>query len=116
MRYYILACTLICSLIGIAVMSAESKTPPAKVTFQAKPGPVTFDHAAHAKREKNVCKTCHTALFAQDAKEPVKFRPPHKTDEEKKASCGFCHRTGGEAFASTGKCTTCHVKAAATKG
>jgi hypothetical protein len=45
-----------------------------------------FDHSAHAKREKDSCRACHSTLFAQDAKAPLSFRPPHKGGEDKKAT------------------------------
>ncbi len=93
------------------------KTPPANLVFPAKNGNVTFDHSAHAKREKNNCKTCHPAIFAQDAKTPLSFKAPHKSAEDKKASCGTCHRAGGTAFETKGNCANgkCHVRAAAGK-
>lgn len=98
-------------------MLGQSQMPPSKLTFPAKPGAVTFDHAAHAKLEKNDCKVCHPALFKQDAKAPLGFRPPHKLEEDKKTSCGFCHRPGGTAFATAGNCTNgkCHVRATGKK-
>src|SRR5437773_11045297 len=77
-------CVLLLSMLGLTAMVAQNKTPPAKFVIQAKPGNVTFDHAAHAKREKNDCKVCHTALFKQDAKAPLAFKPPHKKEEDKK--------------------------------
>ena len=113
----LLGYVLFISMLGLTASLAQNKTPPAKLTFQAKPGNITFDHAAHAKREKNDCKVCHPAPFAQDAKAPLAFRPPHKIQEDKKASCGACHRAGGTACESKGNCTNgkCHVKAGADK-
>ena len=110
-----LACFLFLMMLGLTALLAQTKTPPSKVTIQAKPGNITFDHAAHAKREKNECKTCHPSLFQQDAKAPVAFKPPHKNEEDKKTSCGSCHRAGGTAFETKGNCTNskCHVRAAA---
>ena len=106
---------LLLAMLGLTALLAQEKTAPPKFVIQAKPGNITFDHAAHAKREKNDCKTCHPALFKQDVKAPVAFKPPHKTAEDKKASCGSCHRAGGTAFETKGNCTNgkCHVKAAA---
>ncbi len=112
------ATLLTVTLLGGAALLAQSKTPPAKVVLPAKPGAVTFDHAAHLKREKNDCKTCHPSLFKLDAKAPVGFKPPHKNEEDKKVSCGACHRPGGTAFETKGNCTNgkCHVRPAASKG
>jgi c(7)-type cytochrome triheme protein len=110
-----LAYFLFFSMLGLTAVLAQNKTPPAKFVFQAKTGNITFDHAAHAKREKNNCKACHPTLFLQDAKAPLVFRPPHKNEEDKKTSCGSCHRAGGAAFETKANCTNgkCHVKASA---
>jgi c(7)-type cytochrome triheme protein len=85
--------------------------------FETKAGAVTYDHAAHAKREKNDCKVCHDKLF-QQSKAPLGFKPPHTAKETQKVSCGSCHRAGGSAFETKGNCTNskCHVKGAAKKG
>ncbi len=108
---------LLIPMLGLTVLVAQEKTPPAKVVLPAKNGNVTFDHNAHLKREKGKCGVCHPTLFAQDAKTPVAYRPPHKTAETKKASCGFCHRPEGSAFASAGNCSNgkCHVRGGAAK-
>ncbi len=113
----ILGYVLLAPIFGLTLLVAQHKTPPAKVTFPAKNGNVTFDHAAHAKREKDDCKVCHPAPFAQDAKAPIAFRPPHKAAEDKKASCGSCHRAGGAAFQTAGNCSNgkCHVRPSAAK-
>jgi c(7)-type cytochrome triheme protein len=113
-----LALFLLLSMIALTAMVAQDKKPPAKLVLQAKTGNVTYDHTAHAKREKDNCKTCHPALWAQDAKAPLNFKANiHKTAESQKTSCGFCHHEAGKAFATKGNCTTkCHVKAAAKKG
>lgn len=113
-----LAYFLLIWMVGATVLLSQSKTPPAKLVLPAKNGNITFDHAAHAKRVKNDCKVCHPSVFAQDAKAPLAFKPPHKAKEDKQASCGSCHRTGGTAFESKGNCTNskCHVKPGATKG
>ena len=102
---------------GTVAMLAQDKTPPAKLTFQARPGNIIFDHAGHAKREKNGCKACHPAPFAQDAKAALAFKPPHNSREAKKESCGSCHRAGGTAFETKANCTNgkCHVRADAKK-
>ncbi|HLK68992.1 MAG TPA: c(7)-type cytochrome triheme domain-containing protein [Bryobacteraceae bacterium] len=106
------------SVLGLTALLAQTKTPPTKLVFQAKAGDVTFDHTAHAKREKNDCKVCHEKLFAHDAKAPLSFRQPHKTEEDQKTSCGSCHRADGVAFETKANCTNskCHLKAAAKKG
>src|SRR5664280_3111236 len=90
------------SMLGLTALLAQNKTPPAKLVVQAKNGDITFDHTAHAKREKNDCKVCHPALFTQDAKASLSFKPPHKSEEDKKTSCGSCHRAGGVAFETKG--------------
>ncbi len=113
-----LAYFLLVPMLGLTALIAQDKTPPAKVVLPAKNGNVTFDHSAHLKREKNNCSVCHPTLFAQDAKAKVGFRPPHKNEEDKRVSCGACHRAGGPAFATTGNCSNgkCHVRPGAAKG
>jgi c(7)-type cytochrome triheme protein len=106
---------LLLSMLGLTALLAQNQTPPAKLVFQAKNGNITFDHAAHGKREKNDCKVCHPSPFAQ-TKEPVAFKFPHKNGEDKKTSCGSCHRAEGTAFDSKANCNKCHVRAAASKG
>jgi c(7)-type cytochrome triheme protein len=102
-------------MLGLTALLAQDKTPPAKFVVKAKTGNITFDHAAHAKREKNACKVCHPSLFKQDTKAPLAFKPPHKNHEDKKTSCGSCHRADGTAFETKANCTNgkCHVRAAA---
>ncbi len=91
---------------------------PANLVFHAKTGDVTYDHTAHAKRQRNGCNVCHDALWPKNAMAPLNFKSAmHKTQEDKKTSCGFCHNASGSAFAAKGNCTTkCHVKAAVKKG
>ena len=98
---------------GVAEQSASGEA-----RFPAKNGGIVFDHTAHAKREKNDCKTCHSSLFAQDSKAPLAFKPPHKNAEDKKTACGACHRTGGTAFETKANCTNgkCHIKPGTKKG
>jgi c(7)-type cytochrome triheme protein len=109
---------LLVSMFGATALLSQNKVPPAKLVLPAKNGNVPFDHTAHAKREKNDCKACHPTLFAQDAKAPVGFKAPHKAKEDKKASCGACHRAAGTAFDTKANCTNgkCHVRPAAKKG
>ena len=106
------------SILGMIGLLAQTKKPPAKLVLPAKNGNVIFDHSAHLKRAKNDCKLCHPALFAQDTKAAVGFKPPHKTEEDKMASCGSCHRAGGTAFETKANCTNgkCHVKVLSKKG
>lgn len=115
MRYSVFF--LLATFCAAPLVLAQTKTPPPKIVMSAKPGDVTYDHAAHAKREKNECKVCHPKPWAQDAKTAVAFKPPHKKLEDAKASCGACHHAGGKAFETKGNCTNskCHVKAAAKK-
>ncbi len=107
---------LLFSILGLAALAAQEKTPAAKAVLAAKNGNVTFDHAAHAKREKENCAACHPAPFGQDSKASVAFKFPHKALEEKKISCGSCHRAEGAAFAAAGNCAKCHVRGDAKKG
>lgn len=108
------------SLTGMLAQEKKAATPPSKLVFEAKNGKVTYDHAAHAKREKNDCKICHPVPFAQKAKAPLNFKggAMHKTAEEKHGSCALCHYEGGKAFAAKGNCAKCHNndKSAAKKG
>jgi c(7)-type cytochrome triheme protein len=111
MRNLIAALAALAVIGGLALI-AQDKTPPAKVVFEAKTGNVTFNHAAHAKREKGDCKVCHDKLFPQ-SKAPINYKAAmHKTAETNKTACGSCHRAGGTAFESKGNCTNskCHVK------
>lgn len=113
----LIAYPIMFALISLTGMLAQEKkgppTPPSKLVFTAKNGNVTYDHAAHAKREKNDCKVCHPAPFTQDAKAPLNFKGAmHKTAEEKHSSCALCHYDGGKAFATKGNCTgKCHNNA-----
>jgi len=106
------AYALLFTMIALTSMVAQDKKAPTKLVFAAKNGNVTYDHTAHAKREKNECKTCHPAPWPQDAKAPLNWKAAmHKTAETGKTSCGVCHHAGGAAFESKGNCTSkCHVK------
>jgi len=91
----------------------QEKKAPAELKFTAKNGDVTFNHAAHIKRENNDCKACHDKIFQQSAKAPLNFKTGmHKPAETAKTSCGTCHYAGGKAFETKGNCAKCHVKAA----
>ena len=110
---YLAACSaaLCFSLLSGTGAFADDKKPQEKLTFQAKPGKVTFDHEAHAKRVNNDCKVCHDKLFKQSATAPLAYKAAmHKTAEAAKTSCGSCHYPGAKAFESKGNCTKCHVK------
>jgi c(7)-type cytochrome triheme protein len=114
----VLAYFLLFTMIALTSMVAQDKKAPTKLVFAAKNGNVTYDHTAHAKREKNECKTCHPAQWPQDAKAPLNWKAAmHKTAETAKTSCGSCHHAGGAAFETKGNCTTkCHIKAVEKKG
>jgi c(7)-type cytochrome triheme protein len=100
-----------CALIGALGLLAQEKKAPEKLTFTAKNGNITFDHAAHVKRAGGDCKTCHDKLFKQDAKAPLDFKAGvHQPAQANKTSCGGCHNPGGAAFETKGNCAKCHVK------
>jgi len=113
---YVLLFTMV-ALTSMPAQDQKDKKVPTKLVFAAKNGNVTYDHTAHAKREKNECKTCHPAQWPQDAKAPLNWKAAmHKTAETAKTSCGSCHHPGGTAFESKGNCTSkCHIKDAAKK-
>jgi c(7)-type cytochrome triheme protein len=109
----LIACLFAISLGGGLGAWAQDKilTPPEKLTFTTKNGNVTFDHAAHLKREKGDCTVCHEKLFQRDAKAPLNFKAGlHKTAEAAQTSCGSCHRPGGASFETKGNCAKCHMK------
>ena len=109
MRFLTLLLLTLALAAGIESLLAQK--PPEKVVFQSKMGNVTFDHAAHAKRANNDCKTCHDKLFKQSSTEPINFKANmHKTAEAAKTSCGACHTPGGASFETKGNCAKCHVK------
>jgi len=88
--------------------AAEDKKPPETITYEAKPGTVTFDHPKHIEAVKNDCKACHDAIFPQ-AKAPLGYKESmHKKAEADKKSCGACHVAGGTSFESKGNCKKCH--------
>jgi c(7)-type cytochrome triheme protein len=106
-----LAGLLLFTMIALTSMVAQDKKAPTKLVFNAKNGNVTYDHAAHAKRAKNECKTCHPAPWPQDAKAPLNYKTAmHRPSEANKTSCGSCHRAGGEAFETKANCAKCHVR------
>jgi c(7)-type cytochrome triheme protein len=108
----LLAYLLLVSMVALTSLVAQDKKAPTKLVFTAKTGNVTYDHTAHAKREKNECKTCHPALWPQDAKAALNWKAGmHKLAESAKTSCGKCHVAGGAAFETKANCAKCHVKA-----
>lgn len=113
MRYVIVLFIAVAVAAGVGI--AQEKKAPAKLTFQTKFGNVSFDHAAHIKREKNDCKVCHDKLWPQSAKAPLNFKggAMHKVAEAGKTSCATCHVAGGRSFVVKGNCNKCHVKPAA---
>ncbi|HLJ50685.1 MAG TPA: c(7)-type cytochrome triheme domain-containing protein [Bryobacteraceae bacterium] len=115
MRKVLASVFVLCLLLagGLALFGQEKKAAD-KLTFTAKNGNVTFDHAAHAKREKNDCKVCHDKLWPQSKTAPLNWKAGmHKPAETAHTSCGACHFAGGAAFETKGNCTKCHVKSAA---
>jgi c(7)-type cytochrome triheme protein len=110
MRKLIAACTIVAFALAFGAILAEDKKPPATITFEAKPGPVTFDHAKHADRVKGDCKACHDKLFKQEKGDLHYKESMHKKAETDKTSCGACHVAGGAAFETKGNCNKCHVK------
>ncbi|HOL70545.1 MAG TPA: cytochrome c3 family protein [Bryobacteraceae bacterium] len=102
-------------LIAISLLPvvAQEKKAADKLTFKAKTGDVTFDHAAHSKRVNEDCKVCHDKLWPESATAPLNYKAAmHRTAETKQISCGFCHRPGGTSFESKGNCNKCHVRGA----
>ena len=92
------------ALSGSLAQEKKAPTPPSKLVFEAKNGKVTYDHAAHAKREKNDCKMCHPVPFAQDAEASLNYKSAmHKAAEEKHASCGLCHYEGRQGIRDEGQ-------------
>lgn len=92
------------------VLAEEKKEAPAQIVFEAKNGPVTFDHAKHVEAAKKDCKACHPGLWPQE-KAALGFKEAmHKKAEAAKTSCGACHHPGGTAFETKGNCAKCHEK------
>ncbi|MCX6630656.1 MAG: hypothetical protein NTW28_23820 [Candidatus Solibacter sp.] len=89
-----LAYSLLFTMIALTSIVAQDKKAPTTLVLAAKNGNVTYDHTAHAKREKNECKTCHPAQWPQDAKAPLNWKAAmHKAAETAKTSCGSCHQS-----------------------
>jgi c(7)-type cytochrome triheme protein len=114
MRHLVVALVLSCFVAGSLATLAqeEKKKTPAKLTFTAKNGNVTFNHAEHVKRAANDCKFCHDKLWPQSNTAPLNFKAGmHKTAEAAHTSCSTCHYAGGKSFGTVGNCAKCHVKA-----
>ena len=86
--------------VGVSA-AAEDKRPPEKLVFACKAGEVTFDHAAHLKREQGECTACHDKLWPQS-------RIPLKGS----TGCRTCHQAGGKSFETKSNCARCHPPAA----
>ena len=93
MRYFV----VFLMTLSAAAAGQESK-PPDKLVFPNKAGEVTFNHAAHLKRENGECGSCHDKLWTKSAKEPLKSSE----------GCRACHKAGGASFAMKGNCEKCH--------
>jgi c(7)-type cytochrome triheme protein len=108
MRTLISMVFLLAAAAGIGSLLAQK--PPEKLVFESKTGNVTFDHAAHVKRSKGDCMTCHDKLFPE-SKAALNFKANmHKPAEDARPSCGACHVAGGASFVVKGNCGKCHVK------
>lgn len=72
---------------------------------EVSPGPVTFDHASHAK---GGCTQCHPRLFAMKASSPKPRGDMHEV-----TACGSCH-DGKHSFGveDDKSCTRCHKEGA----
>jgi c(7)-type cytochrome triheme protein len=101
---YVIAFFLAISLVSGTAAAAKEKKPPARLVFPSKAGNVTFNHAAHLKREKGDCTKCHDKLWPQSAKIPVKSSD----------GCKACHHAQGESFEMKGNCDKCHAAKGAT--
>jgi c(7)-type cytochrome triheme protein len=108
----VIALTAFLLLLGFFAASAlYAQNVPAKLTFAAKNGNVTFDHTAHVKRANGDCAGCHDKLFKQDSKVALNYKAGmHRPAEAAKTSCGACHVAGGPAFESKANCAKCHIK------
>jgi hypothetical protein len=102
--------------------------PKGKVTLPAKMGAVTFDHEAHAGKQKIACTTCHhpsrspkpLAAEQQACREchTMPAAPPMKTSLQAafhnptagKGTCIDCHRKQAAAAKAPVKCLECHKK------
>ncbi len=73
MRHLVIALVVSCFVACGLATFAQDKKAPAKLTFEAKNGNVTFDHAKHVEREKNDCKVCHDKIWPQ-SKAPLNWK------------------------------------------
>ena len=106
----VLAALAVLAWVGPGLSQAQDKEAPNEIVFESKMGAVTFGHATHAERVKNDCTACHDGLFPK-SRAPLNFKEKmHQPAEAAKTSCAGCHHPEGTAFASKGKCKSCHVK------
>jgi c(7)-type cytochrome triheme protein len=111
MRKGIALATAIGLVLAVSMVLAEDKKEaPAQIVYEAKNGPVTFDHAKHVEAAKKDCKACHPGIFAQARGDLGYKGGMHKKAEADKTSCGACHHPGGASFESKGNCAKCHQK------
>lgn len=75
---------------------------PGKVTFKTSVGEAVFNHEIHIVAYK--CSDCHTKLFQYKSG----TTGATMADMDHGKSCGACHATGKDAFASNGSCDKCH--------
>jgi c(7)-type cytochrome triheme protein len=97
MRGLILLCA-IAAVVGGLMIAADDAQPPGKLVFPSKVGDITFDHAAHVKREKGECASCHEKLWPKSTKVPLKSSD----------GCKACHKAGGKSFETRDNCVRCH--------
>jgi predicted CXXCH cytochrome family protein len=82
------------------VFSAVAAEPPATITFNAKPGNITFPHKAHVDANKGQCKTCHATAAGGKIEGFGK--------EKAHGLCIECHKKEAKG---PSKCAECHKKA-----
>jgi c(7)-type cytochrome triheme protein len=118
MRRILIALTLSCFVAGSLATLAQEKKTPAKLTFTAYPGNVTFNHAEHVKRVGGECTFCHNKPWPQSSTAPLNYKwAEHNIAEGSHTSCGKCQHAGSHylglkgAFGTEGNCAKCHVKA-----
>ena len=106
-RSAVLTVLFVVGFLAVLAVAAD-KQPPKEIVFEAKPGKVVFNHAAHVEKAGGKCDSCHPKLFPK-SKEPLNYKKGiHKPAEAAKTSCAGCHVAGGTAFESKGNCKKCH--------
>jgi hypothetical protein len=97
MRRILIALTLSCLVAGSLATLAQEKKTPAKLTFTAYPGNVTFNHAEHVKRVGGECTFCHDKPWPQSSTAPLNYKwAEHNIAEGSHTSCGKCQHAGGK--------------------